>query len=65
MAPERGMKLLKLNDKEILSMHPHQIEKEFSILERMLGDLAKHYPMSVTGGLATFRRNLVKLSYKS
>ena len=55
-----GMKLLKLNDKEILSMHPHQIEKEFSILERMLGDLAKHYPMSVTGGLATFRRNLVK-----
>jgi hypothetical protein len=55
-----GMKLLKLNDKEILSMHPHQIEKDFLTLERMLGDLAKHYPMSVTGGLATFRRNLIK-----
>lgn len=57
---DAGFKLLKSTDKEILSMHPHQIEKEFAIIERLLGDLAKHYPMNVTGNLATFRRNLMK-----
>lgn len=53
-----GLKLFTLNDQEILSLHPSQIEKDFVIIERMLGEIARHYPMSITGHLATFRRNM-------
>ncbi len=55
---DAGLRLFKLDASGILAQHPSQTSKEFSNIERMIYDLAKHYPAQISGYLADFKRNI-------
>ena len=57
---DAGLRLLKLDSNEILNQHPTQIDKEFKNIERLIYDLAKHYPAQISGYVASFRRQIDK-----
>ncbi len=55
---EQGVKLLCSSAEEILNLHPSNIEKQFTFIERMIGDLAKTYPMDTISKLSHFKRSI-------
>ena len=55
-----GLKLLDCDSSEVLSLHPSDIEKQFTFIERMIGDIARHYPMSALNKLSSFKKNIEK-----
>lgn len=55
-----GLNLFKLNTEQILSKHPGQIERDFISINRLIFDLAKHYPAQITGYVSSFKRNIQK-----
>jgi hypothetical protein len=57
---DAGLKLFKLDSKEILTKHPTQLDKDFKNIEKLIYDLAKHYPEAVCGYLANFKRSIQK-----
>jgi hypothetical protein len=57
---EQGVKLLSCGAEEILNLHPSNIEKQFTFIERMIGDLAKTYPMDTISKLSHFKRSITQ-----
>jgi hypothetical protein len=55
-----GIQILRASSDEILNLHPSDIEKQFAFIEKIIGDLSKHYPMNSISLLSAFKTNIDK-----